>query len=247
MATQDDAFPETVNVLGYQLARVDLATATDWALRRCRLRAEPALVVTLNPEIIIQARSDERLETALKSAQLTVADGVGVLWAARRAGQTLPGRVPGVELATRLLQQGGPDLRVYFLGAAPGVAERAAARARDSWGTQVAGAEHGYFDRETEGPAVVDRIADSRADLLLAGLGEGQELFLAEQLSELAVPVTIGMGGTIDVLAGHVRRTPGWTRKLGVEWLWRVGLDRSRWHRFPRLLQFIRLVLTAPR
>ncbi len=234
-------------VLGYRVAALSLEQAADWAYARCRADEPAALLVTLNPEIIVQAAKDRALEAALKQAQLTVADGVGVLWAARRSGAALPGRVPGVELSTLLLEKGGKDLRVYFLGARPGVAERAATAAARTYGVQVAGYRHGYFDRATEAGAVAAEVAASGAHLLLAGLGEGQELFLANHLQEMNIRLAIGVGGTLDVLAGEVQRTPEWTRRLGVEWLWRVGLDRKRWHRFPRLLRFMRLVLSRTR
>src|SRR5690625_3159422 len=233
-----------VDVLGYRVAALSLDEAIDWALGRCQAQLPPALLVTLNPEIVVQAASDEELATALRNAELTVADGVGVLWAARRAGVALPGRVPGVELAQGLLQRGGPELSVYFLGARPGVAERAADKAAARWGIRVAGYQHGYFDHQADRDRIVGAVADSGADLLLAGLGDGQELFLARNLAALHVRLAIGVGGTIDVLAGEVLRTPEWTRRLGIEWLYRVGLDRSRWHRFPRLLRFMRMVMS---
>lgn len=231
-----------VDVLGYSVAPLTLEEAADWLLTRCRAGTPPALVVTLNPEIVVQARSDAQLEAALQSAALTVADGVGIVWAARKAGHVLPGRVPGVDLVSRTLELGGADLRVFFLGSKPGVAERAAAAAAARWGTQNAGSRHGYFDRETGAEGVIAEIAASGADLLLAGLGEGQELFLQRHLARAGVAAAVGVGGTLDVLAGEVQRTPAWTRRLHVEWLWRVGFDRSRWHRIPRLVRFVRLV-----
>ncbi len=235
---------DTISVLGYRVARLSLEEAAGWTLLRCRAGEPPVLVVTLNPEIIVRARQDSRLEAAVQSAELTVADGVGVVWAAKRAGAVLPGRVPGVELATRVLELGGPQLKVFYLGAKPGVAERAAARASELWGTSTAGVRHGYFDHLREGSKVAAEIRASGADLVLAGLGEAQEVFLHEHRKELGAGVLIGVGGTLDVLAGEAARTPGWTRRLGVEWLWRVGLDPARWHRFPRLLGFARLVLS---
>ncbi len=235
---------DTVSVLGYRVARVSLEEAADWTLARCRAGEPPVLVVTLNPEIVVRARKDARLEAALQSSGLTVADGVGVVWAARRAGAVLPGRVPGVELAARLLELGGPRLSVFYLGAKPGVAERAAAASSERWGTDTAGVRHGYFDHEREGAKVAAEVRASGADLVLAGLGEAQEVFLHEHRMALGAGVLIGVGGTLDVLAGEAARTPEWTRRLGVEWLWRVGLDPARWHRFPRLLGFARLVLS---
>ena len=240
-----EPFPCT-NVLGYRLAECTLQEAAEWCVAATQ-NPQPQLLVTLNPEIIVQAEANSVLKEALLSAALTVADGVGVVWAARRFGTTLPERVPGVELVGRVLELGGTDLSVFFLGSKPGVAERAAAAARSHYGTRVAGVQHGYFKRPDETPEILQAVRDSGAKLLLAGLGEGQELFLHEHRHNLGVPLMIGVGGTLDVLAGEVQRTPAWTRRAGVEWAYRVGLDRKRWHRFPRLLRFVRLVQAEAR
>jgi N-acetylglucosaminyldiphosphoundecaprenol N-acetyl-beta-D-mannosaminyltransferase len=232
--------PAAALVLGHAVHPVDLDTAARWTVARARSAGggDTAIVVTLNPELVVRARHDARLAAALAAAEMTVADGVGVVWAARRAGLRLPGRVPGVELVERALQLGGADLRVYFLGGRPGVSERAAAVAAERWGVVVSGSRDGYFDRAGEGDEVARTIAASRPHLLLAGLGEGQEVFLADHRRALGAGVAIGVGGTLDVLAGTARRTPAWTRRWGLEWAWRVGLDPARWHRLPRLVRF---------
>lgn len=233
-------FP-TVGVLGYRVAGVTLDEAVTWALETAREGRTPHLLVTLNPEIVVRAETDPELKTALHAAALTVADGVGITWAARRSGTPLPTRVPGVELMAGLLAGGGSSLRVYFLGAKPGVAERAAASARERYGTTVAGTQHGYF-KPDEVPGIINRVAESRAHVLLAGLGEGQELFLHTHRDALETPLMVGVGGALDVLAGEVKRTPVWTHKAGLEWAYRVGSDPKRWGRFPRLWRFVQLV-----
>jgi N-acetylglucosaminyldiphosphoundecaprenol N-acetyl-beta-D-mannosaminyltransferase len=234
-----------VTVLGHDVHPVDLERAAAWALDRARSSSggDTALVVTLNPEIVVRARDDDDVRRALARAELTVADGVGVLMAARLAGHVLPGRVAGVELVEALLALGGPSLRVAFVGGRPGVAEAAAERAARSWGTVAACVRDGYFDRRRETERVAREIGEARPHLVLAGLGEGQERFLAEHLGTLGGGVAIGVGGTLDVLSGSVRRAPELTRRLGVEWAWRVGLDPARWHRFPRLARFALLAV----
>lgn len=236
-----DAPPPRATVLGHPLDPVDLETAARRVLAFARDDVA-SLVVTLNPEIVVRSRDDPRLRAAIAGARLCVADGVGVVWAARRAGVALPERVPGVELAARVLELGGAELPTYFLGGRPGVAERAAAQARSRWGVRVAGARDGFFPPERDAEAA-EAVRASGARLLLAGLGERQETFLAEQLPRLGPLAAIGVGGTLDVLAGEARRTPAWTRRLGVEWAWRVGLDPARWHRAPRLARFVGMVL----
>jgi N-acetylglucosaminyldiphosphoundecaprenol N-acetyl-beta-D-mannosaminyltransferase len=234
-------------VLGHAVHPVDLGTARDWVRAAAVPGRRGRLVVTLNPEIVVQAAADEALAAALARADLTVADGVGVVWAARRSGVALPGRVPGVDLASAVLAAGDPDLRVFLLGGRPGVAEAAAAATTARWGTRVVGHRHGYFDRAADGAAVAAEVRASGAGLLLAGLGEGQERFLDTHRDAFGAGCLIGVGGTLDVLAGVAKRTPAWTRRFGVEWAWRVGLDPKRWRRAPRLARFVWLALRGHR
>jgi len=236
--------PQRLDLLGLPLDAVTLHDASTWVLAAAG-QTEPRLIVTLNPEIVVRARVDAGLAGALAAADLSVADGVGVTWAARVLGRRVPARVPGIDLATEVLRRGGPGLRVYLLGGRPGVAERAAERVRRSYGCHVVGSAHGYFRRPDEVATVCHAVRSSGAGLLLAGLGEGQELFLHEHRSELGAGAMIGVGGTLDVLAGTVRRMPRITSRLGVEWLFRVALDPRRWRRFPRLVRFAWMVARA--
>jgi N-acetylglucosaminyldiphosphoundecaprenol N-acetyl-beta-D-mannosaminyltransferase len=237
-------FISFTNVLEYRVAKVTLEQATNWCLNAVQ-NPTPKLLVTTNPEIIIQAEANPALKDALLNADFTVADGVGVVWASKQLGDTVPERVPGVELAAKVLERGGPNLRVFFLGSKPGIAQKAAEEAHKKYGVIIAGVQHGYFKRPDDVEKICQMIKDSNAHLLLAGLGEGQELFLHQNRAALNVPLMMGVGGTLDVMAGEVQRTPLWTRKVGLEWAWRVGSDRKRWHRFPRLLKFVRLVLAS--
>ncbi|WP_221089804.1 WecB/TagA/CpsF family glycosyltransferase [Deinococcus aquaedulcis] len=202
----------------------------------------PHTVVTLNPEFIVQSRTQPDFVNAIQVADLVTADGVGIVWAARQlAGVEVP-RAPGFDIVQGLMKRRGERLRVFFLGAKPGVAEVAAQNAAREYGIVVAGIHHGYFDLP-EDQRVAELVRDSRADLLLTAMGAGrQETFNQYWRQVMNTPVMIGCGGVIDVLAGTADLAPAWTRRLGVEWIWRVGLDRKRWNRAPRLAQFVRLV-----
>ena len=214
----------------------------------------PHTVVTLNPEFIMQARTEDAevanqaaggespFTRAMQQADLVTADGVGIVWAARQLLKVEVPRAPGFDLAAGLMARRGADLRVFFLGSRPGVAEAAAAKARAQYGIQVAGVHHGYFGPDDDA-RVAHLVGASGADLLLTGMGAGrQEIFNEQWRMTLAAPVLLGCGGVLDVLAGAAQLAPAWTRRLGVEWVWRVAGDRKRWGRAPRLARFVALV-----
>lgn len=232
-----------LKLLGLPLDPVTLEEAASrlsaWLLAE---PSAPHTVVTLNPEIVVQSRTDADLKAAIGAADLVTADGVGIVWAARQLLNSEVPRAPGFDLASELMRQHGAQLRVFFLGGQPGVAELAAQAARERYGVTVVGAHHGYFKPE-EDARIAALVREARPQLLLTGMGAPrQELFNQSWREALAVPVIMGIGGTLDVLAGTAELAPAWTRRLGLEWLWRVGLDRKRWNRAPRLWRFVRLV-----
>ena len=240
-----------LELLGLPLDAVTLTQALDrmsaWIAAE---RTRPHTVVTLNPEFIMQARAEDlqaaggrsTFTAVMQRADLVTADGVGIVWAAKQLlGEDVP-RAPGFDLATGLMERHGDQLRVFFLGARPGVAEIAAQKAHERYGVVVAGAHHGYFAAH-EDQRVAELVGESRPHLLLCGMGAGrQEIFCDIWGKVLGAPVMLGCGGVIDVLAGTAALAPAWTRKLGVEWLWRVAGDRKRWGRAPRLARFVALV-----
>ncbi len=191
-------------------------------------------VVTLNPEFVVQCDHDAQFKQDIQRADLVTADGVGITWAAKRFGMDVPGRAPGVDIAQGLMKREGSRLRVFFLGSKPGVAERAAKRSSELYGVQIAGFQDGYFKPDQE-YAIAGRILEADTHLLLTGLGGGKQ----ERFNEAhrAARVAIGCGGTLDVLAGEVSLAPSWTRRLGVEWIWRI-VTMNRWARAKRLLDF---------
>jgi N-acetylglucosaminyldiphosphoundecaprenol N-acetyl-beta-D-mannosaminyltransferase len=245
------AVPPRIRLLGVP---VDAVTPETALARALALVQEPppgraALVFTPNPEAVVAACRDPEVLRILEAADLALPDGVGLVWAARRAGRPLPARVPGVEFMERLLaeaaRRGWP---VFLLGARPGVAEAAARQAvRRFPGLRVAGTHHGYFPPEQE-DAVVRAVAASGAALLFAGMGERQHGFLYRNAGRLgAVRLAMAVGGSLDVLAGVVPRAPLTFRRLGLEWLWRLLREPRRWRRQLALPAFAWAVLRAGR
>lgn len=191
------------------------------------------------------AHSDPALASAIRGADLVVPDGAGLLVAARLTGQPLRGRVPGIDLLRALCGESVKrGWRVLLMGAKPGVALAAAERLRrDHPGLAVSAVRDGYFRRDEE-PAVIHDIKVATPDLLFVALGmDRQERWIAHNLSALGARVVMGVGGALDVIAGHLPRAPGWLQSLGGEWLWRLAQEPSRWRRMLGLPAFLCRVL----
>jgi N-acetylglucosaminyldiphosphoundecaprenol N-acetyl-beta-D-mannosaminyltransferase len=204
----------------------------------------PHQVVTVNPEFVMEARRNAAFRAALAAADLATPDGFGLLLVAKWRGTPLRGRVTGVELAGRIAAEGARrGWSLFLLGAAPGVAERAAAalQARSS-GLRIAGCYAGSPRAEDEAH-IRDLIVEARPDVLLVAYGHpAQDLWIARNQPHICVPVAIGVGGVFDYLAGVTPRAPGWMRRLGLEWLYRLIRQPRRW---PRILTAVPLFLWA--
>lgn len=204
-------------------------------------------VCTVNPEFIMTARRQPAFAQGLAAADLCTPDGVGVLWAARLAGVHLAERVTGSDgihlICERAAAQGW---RVFFLGAAPGIAERAAAElARLYPGLRVAGAYAGS-PSETDWPQIRQRLTATHPDLLFVAYGHPrQDIWIHQHREELPVAVALGVGGAFDFVAGITPRAPLWLRRLGLEWLYRLVRQPWRWRRMAALPLFALLVLLA--
>lgn len=193
----------------------------------------PHQVVTVNPEFIMEARRNPAFRAALAAADLATPDGFGLLLVARWRGTPFRGRVTGVELVARLAGAAAErGWSLFLLGAAPGVAERAAAvLRRANPALRVAGCHAGSPHPE-DAPRIRALIAAARPDVLLVAYGHpAQELWIAANQPSLRVPVAIGVGGAFDYLAGVVPRAPSWMRRLGLEWLYRLARQPWRWRR----------------
>ena len=194
-------------------------------------------VVTPNPEFILDARKNDRFCADLAGAALTIADGVGVVYAARILGTPLKGKVPGIDFAQGLVRtMAEKGQRLFLLGAKPGVAELAAKNLTGRYpGLTVCGVHDGYF-QESESPEVAAKIRESGADVVFVCLGAPkQERWMAAHGEETGAHLLVGLGGSLDVFAGTVERAPmGW-QKLGLEWLYRLFKEPWRWKRMARL------------
>ncbi len=232
-----------LEILGCRLDPIDSDEATARILALAR-DGQGAQIVTLGTEMVVYAQSDARFRAIVNACALSLCDTVGLLAVARRRGAPMRERVTGVELIERLCVGAAADgLPVYFLGAAEGVAAEAAAILRSRWpALRVAGVRNGYFN-EDENAEVVRAIAASGARLLFAGLGSPrQEYWLAENLRETGCGAGVGIGGSLDVIAGRIERAPRLVRRLGLEWLYRLLKEPRRWRRQLALPRFVWLI-----
>ena len=237
-----------VNILGVGIDPVTMTEAIQFCENRISTRI-PAEIITANAEMVMQANANPRLFAAMSNAALVIPDGAGVILAAKYFGMDMPERVAGYDLSQELLQLAAQkNFRVFFLGAAPGVAAQAKASAERKYpGLKVVGVENGYFT-VAEQDRVIAAIVKSKPDILLAALGvPRQELWLEEHLANLAVPVCIGVGGTLDVMAGKVKRAPRWMQRGHIEWAYRLIMQPWRIMRMMNLPKFALLVLLSKR
>ncbi|HEV3123422.1 MAG TPA: WecB/TagA/CpsF family glycosyltransferase [Candidatus Dormibacteraeota bacterium] len=208
-------------------AAIDMVVAAVEAARAGR--GSPALVVTLNPEILMRARADAELMRIIAGAALIVPDGVGLVRTLRRRGHPDAQRVTGVDLIVGYAPRAAAlGHRVAMVGGAPGAAAEAARilESRVS-GLQIVITDSGGPDRAT-----AERLAASGCEVVLAAYGGGrQEPFLAAHLATSGAALGIGVGGAFDFLSGRVRRAPRMLQRAGLEWAWRLLRQPWRWRR----------------
>jgi N-acetylglucosaminyldiphosphoundecaprenol N-acetyl-beta-D-mannosaminyltransferase len=232
--------PDRVDVLGVGFDRLDLAGAAARILERLD-RGERTFVITANPEFVMLARRDGEVALVARDADVVVADGTGVVVGSRLLGDGLR-RVAGRLLVARLVPElGRRGASIFLLGAATGVAERAAeALRRREPGLRVVGCHAGLPDDAD----TAARVRAAAPDVVFVAYGmPKQERWIARNLSSLpSVKLAIGVGGVFDQLAGVQRVPPAVLHRAGLEWLWRLLLDPSRWRRQRVLPLFAALV-----
>lgn len=222
-------------ILGVRVDDVTLREAMA-AIAHAAGSGVPCHVITLNPEYVMRARADAELCAIIEGAALVTADGAGITQAARMAWMPLRERITGNDLTDAVAASGIP---IFLLGAAPGVAdEAAAALRRRHTSVVIAGTWPGSADAADDAEAL-RRIAASGARVVLVAYGmPKQDRWIDRNLPALTAPVAIGVGGTLDYLAGRVPRAPRWMRARGLEWLYRLMRQPTRLRRILRVWQF---------
>lgn len=203
-------------------------------------------VFTPNVDHVVIAERDPEFRAAYAASSLTLADGMPLVWASRLLGRPIPERVAGSDLVLPLARRAAERRwRVYLLGAGPGVAEAAAARLRSELGVEICGTDAPRIrvDGGTDDTGkALESIKAARPDLIFVAFGAPkQEIWTHRHREALRPAVVVGLGATLDFVAGRVRRAPRWVSRCGLEWLWRLTREPSRlWRRYlvddPRFL-----------
>jgi N-acetylglucosaminyldiphosphoundecaprenol N-acetyl-beta-D-mannosaminyltransferase len=193
-------------------------------------------VITPNVDHIVKVQTDIGLQVAYKKAALVVTDGKPVVWAAKLLGVDISSTVPGSDLVPAIFDAAlidNTEIKIFLLGAMPGVADRAAAIIAAKWPViKVVGTlspDFGFDKKIEESKIICSKVNESGAELLIIGLGAPkQELWITQYAPDISVKVALCVGATIDFLAGEKARAPIWMRKLGLEWLHRMLSEPKR-------------------
>ncbi|HLO97027.1 MAG TPA: WecB/TagA/CpsF family glycosyltransferase [Fimbriimonas sp.] len=217
-------------ILGLPIDALTMADAVEWLELNLLSADVTKLVFTADSNAFISAQTDPAYADLFDKADLITPDSAGPVWALAKSGVSLPGRVSGVDLVEELcILAAKHEKAIYFVGSAPGVAVAAAENLSQKYpGFKVAGARDGYF-KPTEDEDVARAIAITQPDILVVAMGmPRQEQFILKTASIINAKIGIGVGGSLDVHSGTVKRAPVIIQKLKIEWLWRFILNPKK-------------------
>jgi len=235
----------------FNIESLSFKEALEYLVENAKKKEKKTFVATINPEIIILARSDPEYEKVLKLVDLALNDSIGVIWAGKMFGKKFKGRIHGVDLVDMLCKEiSEKPITVGFLGGRENVAQKTADRLSQKYpGLKVAFATEEANEPQTTdyGKTALDgsqKAVSIKCDILFVAFGSPkQEKWIYNNLPKIDVRVAIGVGGAFDFLSGRVRRAPKFVRSLGLEWLFRLILQPWRAKRQTALIKFVFVVL----
>lgn len=234
---------EKIDILGINFDNVSMEEAVE----KCEkfLNSDKGnLIVTPNPEIVMKAKDDVEFKDIINSAELVIPDGIGIIKAGNILGTPLKERVAGYDLICNLLEKYKDGSKTfYFWGSKPGYADEAKQNLEQKYpNIKIVGTHTGYFKPEEESEIIAE-IKELKPDILLVGIGfPRQEKVINKYKNDGFFKIGIGCGGSIDVLAGRVKRAPKLFIKLHLEWFYRLLKQPSRFKRMLVLPKFIQKV-----
>ncbi|MFA5316008.1 MAG: WecB/TagA/CpsF family glycosyltransferase [Dehalococcoidales bacterium] len=203
------------------------------------MKRKPAFVVTPNVDHIVRLQKDKEFKSIYNNASLILPDGVPILWAAKYLKSPLKEKVSGSDLFLKLLELSAKKgYKIYILGGKVGAAKKVIETAFKNYPTiKIVGIycpNYGFESNVDENKKIIQEIKESKADILFVGLGSPkQEKWIYDFKNQYDVPVSIGIGASIDFYAGVLKRAPKWMQQIGLEWFWRLSMEPARlWKRY---------------
>ncbi len=230
---------ERVSVLGLPIDRVSLSE-TEQILTKFLSSERTNLVFTADSNAFICAEHSPDYRRCFDEAALITPDSAGPVWALDQLGKPVPGRVSGVDLVEVLCKiSAQTGAKIFLLGSEPGIAEAAATNLSTRYpGCKIAGFRDGYFGSLTDAEVAAE-IALLEPDILVVAMGmPRQEMFILDTASIIRAKIGIGVGGSLDVHSGKVKRAPTLLQKLRIEWLWRIILNPKKLDKVRNLPKF---------
>jgi N-acetylglucosaminyldiphosphoundecaprenol N-acetyl-beta-D-mannosaminyltransferase len=229
---------DKVTICGIQLTNLSFFDCID-RISHCTEKSTQTFIVTPNVDHIIKLQNDVEFREVYKHAELVLADGMPLLWAARFLGTPLKEKISGSDLFPRICELAAKkSYMLFFLGGRPGAADKAAQVMRERYpGIQITGTycpPFGFENDSSENAKVINLIQQAKPDILFVGLGAPkQEKWIYRHRDQYQVPVSIGIGVTFEFTAGMVKRAPLWMQNAGLEWFWRLIMEPRRlWKRY---------------
>lgn len=243
---------ESINIFGVRIDNIrmdDAVKVLEDYLKGDRLNT----IYTPNTEIVMKAKEDENIRGIINSGDLVTPDGIGLIYGSRIRKKPLKERVTGFDLSINLLEMANENgYSLFLLGGKDGVAKKAGENIKKDYpNIRIVGYHHGYFEGSHRGVydsqeerTIIHSINKVEPDIIFVGLGfPGQEIWIYNNRDRLRSKVIIGNGGTLDILAGNMKRAPEIFQRLGLEWFYRLLREPSRIKRQIALPKFILSVL----
>ena len=248
-----EELPDSIEAFGVKLSPVNMEEALD-RVEGFIASGRPHQVLTTDANAILTSRHDPEYLKIMRGASLTTPDGFGVIWGARLLNLPIYERVTGVDMVTGICERAATKgYGIYILGSGEGVAATAARNLMERYpGLRVVGTHNGFWRRDRSNPTLTaeddatmaDVICAARPDVLFVAMGiPMQEKFIAAQLKRMNVPVAMGVGGSFDVYSGKFNRAPVYVQRIGLEWLYRVWIEPTRWKRMGYVPRFMLVAL----
>ncbi|MGD0959165.1 MAG: WecB/TagA/CpsF family glycosyltransferase [Methylomonas sp.] len=235
-------------ILGLPFDAVSMSDTLDY-IRYSAKNNKPCFISTPNLNFLIASQNDPDFRNSVFNSDLSIADGMPVIWVARILGLPLFERVAGSNLYEKLSEQNLMPLKAFFFGGDDGVAERACQRQNSgAQGIIAVGYEAPGFgsveDMSTD--QTIKKINASDADFIVVALGAKKgQAWIERNRSKLKAPIISHLGAVVNFVAGNVKRAPHWLQRFGLEWLWRIYQEPKLWIRYTRDgARFCRLMFT---